>query len=174
MSITAIESGATVKPFATLGEALAVRLELQRRFRALLNDAAQCARRVVGSQPTREPERLLQHAEAILDELEVLARVIARATAEATTSIGEPLVEAMAASEVATLRKKLWADVTKAAADDRSRSWGWGVDGPPPHTEPNLSLAEARFRAQGAAAHAGDLDVRVKACQWSTPLERPA
>jgi hypothetical protein len=149
----------------TLGEALTVRADMQRRLSELRTRLLASAQVQEGETPPEEPRALLDEFEQTAAQLRELIARINRTNLAVTIATGETLTDAIARRDVLALRYAVHRELAAAASQRQERYSLREIK-----LEPTVEVAELRRKVDELARERRELDVALQAANWSSTL----
>lgn len=148
-----------------LAEALAMRADIQRRLTSLKGRLLKVARVQEGERPDEDPAKLLSESEELMRQLEELICRINATNSATKFDETRTLTDAIAARDVALMRRRLLAETADAAStrqDVYSRSEVRYVS--------SVDVPKLRAQADEAAKEYRLLDTKIQQLNWLTEL----
>ena len=149
----------------TLGEALTVRADTQRRLSELRTRLVAVAQVQEGETPAEDPQTLLNEFEQTAAQLETLIARINRTNLTATISTGESLTAAIARRDVLALRFQTHRELAAAASQRPERYSLREIK-----LTPTVDVATLRRTVDELARERRELDVALQEANWATEL----
>jgi len=149
----------------TLGEALAVRADLQQRLADLRLRLLANAKVQEGEAPSEQPDALLAEFEQAAERLRTLIARINRTNLIATTAGRESLTDALARRDVLAIRYTVHRELAAAAAQQPERYSLREIK-----LTPTVDVAVLRRTVDELARERRELDVALQAANWSNTL----
>jgi len=149
----------------TLGEALTVRADLQKRLGELRTNMVASAKVQEGETPPEQPDVLLAEFEQTAAQLRTLIARINRTNLTVTIGDGETLTDALARRDVLTIRYAMHRELATAAAEQPERYSMREIK-----LQPTVDVAALRRTAVELARERRELDVALQAANWANSL----
>ena len=149
----------------TLGEALTVRADLQRRLAELRVRLLASAKVQEGEAPPEQPDVLLAEFEQTAERLRTLIARINRTNLTVTTTAGETLTDALARRDVLAVRFAVHHELASAAAKQSERYSPREIK-----MTPTVDVALLRRKVDELARERRELDVALQSANWLSPL----
>lgn len=149
----------------TLGEALTLRADMQRRLSELRTRLVASAQVQEGETPPEEPQAMLAEFEQTAATLQELIARINRTNLTVTIASGETLTDAIARRDVLAMRYAVHRDLAAAASQRPERYSLREIK-----LQPTVDVAALRRAVDALARERRDLDVAVQAANWSNSL----
>src|SRR5262245_4750628 len=153
--------GGTMK----LGEALALRSDLQTRIERLRGRLTAAALVQEGEKPTEDPQALLAELMRLADQLEELIVRVNRTNLSTTLPDGRTLTDGLARRDILALRQTALRQVADAAAD-RQRRYGLSEI----RILATVDVGALRAQADDLARERRELDAAIQETNWQTEL----
>jgi uncharacterized protein DUF6847 len=149
----------------TLGEALAVRADLQQRVRELRGRLLASAKVQEGEAPPEQPDVLLAELEQAAEQLRSLIARINRTNLTVSLADGETLTDALARRDVLALRYAMHRELAAAASEQPERYSLREIK-----LKPTVDVAALRRTVDELARERRELDVALQAANWANSL----
>lgn len=149
----------------TLGEALTLRADMQRRLSELRTRLLASAQVQEGETPAEEPQALLAEFEQTAAQLQKLIARINRTNLGVAIATGESLTDAIARRDVLSLRYAMHRELAAAASQRPERYSLREIK-----LEATVDVAALRQTTDALARERRELDVALQAANWSTSL----
>src|SRR5215210_5066677 len=148
-----------------LAEALILRADCKKHLEQLKARAVRNAKVQEGDRPAEEPEALLAEVERVARELADLVKRINRTNSATAFGDGQSLSDALAERDVVALRQRLYRELAEAASISQDRYTRSEVK-----YVSAVSVADAQKRADELAREYRSLDARVQELNWQVEL----
>jgi hypothetical protein len=148
-----------------LGEALALRSDLQTRIERLRGRLTAAALVQEGEKPTEDPQALLAELMRLADQLEELIVRVNRTNLSTTLPDGRTLTDGLARRDILTLRQTALRQVADAAADRQQR---YGLS--EIRILATVDVGALRQQADELARERRELDAAIQETNWQTEL----
>jgi hypothetical protein len=148
-----------------LAEALAERADLQTRIAQLRPRIAENARHQDGDSPAEDPRALIEEAERLAGALELVIRRVNKTNASTPFADGRTITDAIAERDVLSVRRKVYAEAAKAAAQRTDRFMRSEIK-----LVSALDVPELQRRVDDLSRQYRALDSRLQELNWSTEL----
>jgi hypothetical protein len=149
----------------TLGEALTVRADMQRRLTELRTRLLASAKVQEGEAPPEQPDVLLSEFEQTAERLRSLIARINRTNLTVTTTEGETLTDALARRDVLALRYAVHRELAGAAAQQPERYSLREIK-----MTATVDVAALRHTVDELARERRELDIALQSANWLSPL----
>ena len=149
----------------TLGEALAVRADMQQRLGELRGRLLAAAKVQEGEAPAEQPDALLTEFEQTAERLRTLIARINRTNLTVLTANGETLTDALARRDVLAFRYKVHRELAAAASEQSERYSLREIK-----MTATVDVAELRRKVDDLARNRRELDVALQAANWANTL----
>jgi hypothetical protein len=148
-----------------LGEALAQRSQLQKRFVELRERIAGSVFAQEGEAPPEDAKALLAELETVASELERLIAAINKANLTTTLADGRTVTDALARRDHLTILQSAFQKIANAASESHVRYGKAEIK-----MVRLVDVAELRQRADDLAKERRELDVQLQETNWRTDL----
>jgi hypothetical protein len=149
----------------TLGEALTIRADFQKRLGELRGRMVAGAKVQEGETPPEQPDVLLGEFEQTAAQLRTLIARINRTNLTVTIGDGETLTDALARRDVLALRYSMHRELAAAASEQSERYSLREIK-----LKPTVDVAALRRTADDLARERRELDVALQAANWANSL----
>ncbi|MGH2971167.1 MAG: DIP1984 family protein [Gaiellaceae bacterium] len=149
----------------TLGEALTVRADMQRRLTELRTRLLATAKVQEGEAPPEQPDVLLAEFEQTAERLRTLIARINRTNLTTTTTAGETITDALARRDVLALRYTVHRELAGAAAHVPERYSLREIK-----MTPTVDVAALRRTVDELARERRELDIALQSANWLSRL----
>jgi hypothetical protein len=149
----------------TLGEALTVRADLQKRLGELRARMVASAKVQEGETPAEQPDVLLAEFEQAAAQLRTLIARINRTNLTVTIGDGETLTDARAPRDLLAQRNAMHRQLATEAAEQPARYSLREIK-----LQPTVDVAALRRTADELARERRELDVALQAANWANSL----
>lgn len=149
----------------TLGEALAVRADMQERLGELRGRLLAVAKVQDGETPPEQPDVLLAEFDQTAERLRTLIARINRTNLTAETTDGETLTDALARRDVLAVRHKVHRELAAAASEQSERYSRREIK-----LTATVDVARLRRTVDELARERRELDVALQAANWANTL----
>lgn len=149
----------------TLGEALTLRADMQRRLSELRTRLMASAQVQEGEAPAEEPQALLAEFERTARELQTLVARINRTNLAVTIGTGETLTDALARRDMLAVRYSVNRELAAAASKRPERYSLREIK-----LEATVDVGALRRTVDALAQERRELDVALQAANWANTL----